>query len=355
MTKFIIRRLVQSVPTLFGITIIAYTIMALAPGGPTSALGFNPELNVQQRRAMAEALGANDPIPVQYLRWLIGDAPVEILGLQIWSGREVPVFDRQGVATDTRIGTSRGILRGDMGISTVSRKPVIEALAERLPATLELGLLAVVVGTLIGIPVGVLAAVNQGGIFDQVTRVLTVIVSAVPVFWLGLILLLIFGAWLGWLPMGNRFPLSFTGDYSVMDRVRHLILPVFTLASFGVATFSRFMRASLLDVLNQDYVRTARAKGLPDRRVWFRHGMRNALIPVATIFGPSLTTVLGGAVLTETIYSWPGMGRLVVDSVGQSDYPVIMGVVLLSAAATILGYLLSDILYAVFDPRIRLD
>ncbi|MCB9449917.1 MAG: ABC transporter permease [Anaerolineaceae bacterium] len=355
MVKYLVRRFLQAIPTLFGISIIAYFIMALAPGGPTRVLAFNPELTIQQREAMARAIGADLPIHIQYMRWLIGDAPIDIFGIQIWGGREIPVFDRRGNQVGTEIGTDLGVLRGDFGTSVISKRPVTEALAERIPATLELGVISLIVGLVVGLPVGVIAAVKQGSAFDQVTRVMAVVVSSIPVYWLGLILLLIFGATLQWLPMGNRFPLSFTGEYTLWDRIRHLILPVFTLSSFGVATFSRYMRASLLDVLNADYVRTARAKGLSDRSVWFGHAMRNALIPIATILGPAITLVISGAVLTETIYSWPGMGLLVVNAVRQSDYPVIMATVLLISVMTILGYILSDILYAVFDPRIRLS
>lgn len=354
MYKYVMRRLLQAIPTLLGVSIIAYLIMSLAPGGPTLALGFNPELTTQQREALRAALGYDDPIHIQYLRWLIGDAPIEMGGVQIWGGREMPTFDRTGAQIGTRPGTSLGVLRGDFGYSTSSRRAVTQVIAERIPATLELGLISLFVGLLIGLPVGVLAAVYQGSWFDQLTRVMAVFVSSVPVFWLGLMLLLIFGAVLGWLPMGNRFPISFSGEYTLGDRIRHLILPVFTLSSFSIATFSRYMRASLLDVINQDYIRTAQAKGLRNQTVWFKHGMRNALIPIATILGPSITLVISGAVLTETIYAWPGMGRLIVTSVNQLDYPVIMGIVLMLAVATVLGYLLSDVLYAVFDPRVRL-
>ena len=355
MTQYILRRIFQTIPTLFGITIIAYFVMSLAPGGPVAALTFDPSISVRQREAMATALGVNDPIHVQYIRWLIGDAPIKVAGVELWRGRELPTFDRRGNETGTHIGTRKGILRGDFVNSIISQRPVTDAVGVRLPATFELGSLALIVGLMLGIPIGVIAAVKQGGIFDQVTRVLAVLVSAIPVFWLGLILLLVFGSWLGWLPMGNRFPLNFSGDYTLGDRIKHLILPVFTLSSFGIATFSRFTRASVLDVLNQDYVRTARAKGLSNNQVWFKHALRNALIPVATLLGPAIPGVIAGAVLTETIYSWPGMGRLVVDSVTQQDYPVIMAIVLLTAIVTIVGLILSDVLYAVFDPRIRLS
>lgn len=355
MIKFIIRRFIQAIPTFVGITIIAYAIMALAPGGPVTALAFDPDISPKIRQAMSEALGVNDPIHEQYIRWLIGDAPIVIGNVTVWAGREMPIFDRNGDQIGTEIGASRGILRGDFGKSILSQNTVVEVIGNHIPATLELGGISLLLGTIIGITIGIIAAVYHGGWFDNITRVLAVIVSSVPVFFLGLILLLIFGVWLQWLPLGNRFPLVVTGDYSLGDRIRHLILPTLTLSSFSIATFSRFMRASLLDVLNQDYVRTARAKGLSDRLVWFKHAARNALIPIATLLGPAIPGIVTGAVLTETIYSWPGMGRLIVNSITQQDYPVIMAVVLIAAIATIIGYLLSDIMYAIFDPRIRLS
>lgn len=353
MTKYIAKRLVQAIPTLFGITIVAYLIMFLAPGNPAAQLGFDPELTVQQRRAMADAMGVNDPFHIQYARWLLGDAPIAVGPVTLWAGRELPLFDRRGNQIDTVQGTSGGVIRLDFGKSIVSKKPVMEIIWGVLPATLELGWLALAIGLVIGIPVGVYAAVKQGSLFDQATRVMSVIVSSIPVFWLGIILLLIFGSWLQWLPMGGRFPPR--PNFDTWDRISRLILPTATLASFTIATYSRFMRASLLDVLGQDYVRTAYAKGLGNRAVWFGHALRNALIPIATLLGPSLTLVITGAVLTETIYSWPGMGRLLVNSVNQQDYPMIMATVILVAIATIIGYIISDILYALFDPRVRLS
>jgi peptide/nickel transport system permease protein len=355
MTKYAIRRIIQAIPTFIGITFIAYLIMYLAPGSPATQLGFDPEMNQRQRRAMMEALGVNRPFHEQYLSWALGDAPITLLGVTIWQGREIPVFDRRGNQIDTRQGELLGVVRGDFGDSVVSKRPALEVIVERIPASAELGVVSLGVGLTFGIIVGVLAAVFQGSLFDQITRVVAVIVSSIPVFWLGLLLLLLFGATLGWLPMGGRIPPSITGEYTAWERISRLILPVVTLSSFTIATYSRFMRASLLDVLNQDYVRTAYSKGVRDRVVWFKHSLRNALIPVATLLGPSLTLVISGAVLTETIYSWPGMGRLLIDSVRQQDYNIIMGITLLLSVATILGFLLSDILYAIFDPRVRLS
>ena len=434
MTKFIIRRLIQSIPTIIGISIIVYAIMDLIPGNPLSQITQDPNLTVEDRRAIFDAYGFNDPVYIKYARWLIGDAPItfgndpswaveldngqtviidsasgeirdiretgemnsnttdtvvrrrragereitvpmaEEIALEsvsdaeivevgwlpfynsfvIWGGRNIPLYD-SGQIIGEEVGTDLGILRGDFGTSFASNRSTVDTIAVRIGPTLELGGLSLMIGLLIGIPVGVLAAVWQGSIFDQVTRIGAVVVSSIPVFWLGLMLLLIFGSTLELLPMGNRTPLRFSGEYTIGERLEHLILPVFTLSSFTIATYSRFMRASLLNVLNEDYVRTARAKGLSDRKVWFKHALRNAMIPIATILGPSFTAILAGAVLTETIYSWPGMGRLVVDSVVATDYPVVMGVVLLTAVMTVLGFLISDILYAIFDPRIRLS
>jgi peptide/nickel transport system permease protein len=226
-----------------------------------------------------------------------------------------------------------------------------------VPATAELGGLSLGVGLLMGLPIGVLSAVRRGSLFDNVSRVMAVIFSAVPIFWLGLTLLLIFGSQLHLLPMGGRHSTDYfiTGEVSVMDRIKHLILPVSVLSSGWVAVFSRFMRASTLDVLSQDYIRTAKAKGLREQQVWFVHASRNALIPIATILGPALPGIIGGALITETIFSWPGVGRTAYGAVLAYDYPVIMATVILVSFTTIIGYLLSDILYALIDPRIRLS
>jgi peptide/nickel transport system permease protein len=343
MTKYIARRLLQSIPTMLGITIISYVIMALAPGGPVAAMTYNPKFTPQERQALAEKLGVNDPIWVQYIRWLIGDE---------W--RMIDVKDAEGNVVGTERGTNRGILRGDFGRSFTANKPAMDVIIDKIPATLELAVIAFVIGLLIGVPIGTIAAVQQGKLFDQITRVLAVFLSAVPAFWLGLILLLIFGSWLQILPMGNRFPLTLTGDFTPLERVKHLILPVLVLATGDIALYSRFVRAAVLDVLTQDYIRTAKSKGVSDRIVWFKHATRNALIPIATIVGPAIPALIGGSLIVEQIFSWPGMGRLAFSAVQQQDYAVVMGTVLLAGAATILGYLLTDILYALADPRVRL-
>ena len=182
---------------------------------------------------------------------------------------------------------------------------------------------------------------------------MAVVFSAVPTFWLGLMMLLIFGSWLRILPMGNRYPLMLMGDPSFGDRLRHLIMPVAVLTLTPIAIYSRFMRAAILDVLNKDYVRTAKSKGLGDRRIWYLHAMRNALIPMATLIGPAIPSLIGGALVVELIFSWPGVGRLTFEAVTQQDYNVVMASVVIGAVVTIVGYLLTDVLYALADPRVR--
>lgn len=342
MIKYTIRRLIQAIPTFFGITIFSYMLMAAAPGGPVAALTFDPRITPQQRQRLAQQLGLNDPLPVQYLRWLVGDDWMQ--------------FDTDGDGEMDSYGTRRGILRGDFQRSFTARRPVLDVITERIPATLELGAASLMLGVAVGVPIGILAATRKGGWFDNLTRVLAVVFNAIPIFWLGLILILVFGSWLGVLPMGGRCPPVLTGGCPpVYGRIEYLILPTFVLATGAIAIYSRYMRASMLDVMSQDYMRTAHSKGLTNRVVWFKHGARNAFIPLATFLGPAITGLLSGAAITETIFSWPGMGRLAVNSVTSQDYPVVMGVVIITAIATMLGYILSDILYALVDPRIRFD
>lgn len=340
MTKFIIKRLIQGIPTLFGITILSFGIMSAAPGGPTAALNFSPNSTQEQQEQLRERFGIDDPVYVQYARWMVGDL---IEGGEIYG---------------------KGILRGDFGRSFSLKKPVNDVIAEKIPATLELTGISLIVGLLIGMPAGILSAVWQGSIFDQFTRVFSVIAQAIPGFWLGLMLILIFGGSRDWsldlLPMGNQCNLTDTEVIlsgkcpPLYERLDYLVLPVFVLATGWIALFSRFMRASVLDVLNQDYVRTARAKGLHANRVWFVHATRNALIPIATFLGPAIPGLLSGAVITEQVFSWPGLGRTFLSAVNQQDFPIVMASALIGGVGTVVGYLLSDILYAFIDPRIRL-
>jgi peptide/nickel transport system permease protein len=356
MFRYIVRRFVQAVPIFFGITVLSYMLMLAAPGGPVGALTFDPRMTVREREAIAARLGVNDPWAIQYLRWMLGDDWMrwDSDGDELADHAFLLPLDADGDGEPEPPGERRGILRGDFGRSFFQRRPVVDVIVERIPATFELGISSLVFSLAVGIPIGILAAVKRGGRFDNFTRVMAVVFNAVPVFWLGLILILIFGSRLNVLPMGGRCQTTLTGGCPPLyERVEFLILPMIVLATAGIAGFSRLMRASMLEVISQDYVRTAHAKGLSPRVVWFKHSARNALIPIATFLGPALTLVLSGAAITETIFAWPGLGRVAVGAVIQRDYPVVMAVTIMTAVATILGYILSDIMYAVIDPRIR--
>lgn len=387
MIKYVVRRLIQAIPTLFGISVLSYLLMLLAPGGPVAALSFSPNATADQRAYLAELLGVNDPPVVQYLRWLVGDDwmrwdsdgdgvsdgsfLIPLMGTSR-DRRFRPILDDNGdpVMAPLPPGDNYGIIRGDFGQSFYSgQREVTGLIFERLLPTLELGLSSLVVGLVVGIPIGILAAVWRGGFFDNFTRVAAVVFNALPVFWLGLLLIVFVGSFLpGFLltlgigdgtpllPMGSRCEQVLTGGCPpIFLRIEYLLLPTFTIATGSIAGFSRYMRASMLDVISQDYMRTAKAKGLSTRNIWFKHGAKNAMIPIATFLGPALTGVLTGAAITETIFAWPGLGRLVVNSVTQQDYPVVMATTMFVAILTILGYILSDVMYAIIDPRIRLS
>ena len=372
MTKYIIRRLIQAIPIFIGITILSYALMAAAPGGPVEILAFNNRLKPREREELKIILGINDPLPVQYLRWLLGDDWMRwdsdgdgIADGSVLIDYRGPVLNDKGnpkidEATGEMItaplppGNRRGIVRGDFGVSFYFKRPAQDVLLERLPATLELSLASFIVGTTLGIGVGILAAIYHRRAFDEASRVGAVIVNSVPNFGLGLLLILVFGSTLQILPLAGRCKTTLDPTCPPLpQRLEYLIMPTIVLAADGVAGYSRFMRASMLDVVSQDFIRTARSKGLPERRVWLRHGLRNAFIPIATFLGPSITFLLSGAVVTETVFSWPGVGRQVINAVTQRDNPVVMIVVIYAAIANILGYLLSDIMYALIDPRIR--
>ncbi len=342
MTRFIIRRLIQAIPTLLGITLLSYLIMTAAPGDPVSLLTFDPNISIHERERLAERLGTNDPWPVQYMRWLLGDD---------WRK-----FDTNGDGEADSWGDNKGILRGDFGRSFIYRQNPLNLIFERMPATLELGIATIIVGIGLGVPIGLLAAVWRGSFFDNSTRIIAVIGNSIPNFWLGFILIMVFGGrGLDLLPMGGQCAPTRGGCPPLYERIEYLILPTFVLALGLIAGYSRYMRAAMLETIGSDYVRTAQSKGLTNRVVWFRHGARNAMIPLATFLGPALVSVFGGAVITETIFSWPGVGRFLINSLTSQDYPVIMAQVLVFSVLTILAYIISDILYAVFDPRIRLS
>jgi peptide/nickel transport system permease protein len=342
MRKYIIRRLLQSIPTFFGITMISFLLMLAAPGDPVTLITFNPTSTPEGAARLRRQLGLDQPPLMQYLYWLIGNDWVQI--------------DVDGDGEGDVYGTRQGFLRGDLGQSLQHRRGVMELLGERIPATLQLTFSALVFGYLVGITLGILAAVYNRSWFDQSSRVLSVVGNAVPSFWLGLIMIIVFSVNLGLLPMGGiRDITRTTSDTTLGESLRYMLMPVLVLSLGIIATVSRFMRAEVLEVMGQDYIMTARAKGLRNRRVVISHALRNAMIPIAALIGPGLGSLLGGAVIIEQVFSWPGMGRLVVNGVFQRDYPLLMGSVVIGSILYILGVLFSDILYAWIDPRIRLE
>jgi peptide/nickel transport system permease protein len=348
MTRHVLRRLFQGIPTIFGVTLISYLIMIAAPGGPAALMTFgNTDENNAQRQIIEERFGLNDHWVIQYLTWLTGNDWMWWKNKYNEEGNLIPRY------------TSHGILRGDFGESIRKRQPAMNLVLERIPATIELGLSALIVSFLIGIPIGIFAAAWRGSVFDNFTRISSVIGNAVPDFWLGLMFLLIFGVLMNnaW-ARGNRCNLtenSRTGCSAVpiYHRLEYLLLPTIVLAYGGIANNSRFMRTSMLDTINSDYIRTARAKGLQNRTVWFRHAARNSLIPIATRLGPAIIGTIGGAVVIETIFSWPGMGLLVIEAVNGRDHPVVMASVVVASVLVVFGYIMADIFVAAADPRVR--
>jgi len=315
MKRYVIRRTIQSVFLLLAITVIGFMLMYLAPGGPVQFYE-DPRVTPERLKELERRLGLDQPLPVQYLRWL-------------W-----------------------GIVRGDFGRSYVSRRPVLDMIVERLPATVMLSGSSLILGLVVGIPLGIYAAIKRGKLFDTLVRITTVAGNAIPHWWLALIMIIFFSSTLRILPAGGMYTI---GDGSIPDRLRHLILPAM-LSAFGAwLTLSQFLRSEVLDVLRADYVTTARAKGLPERLVMSRHALRNALLPVVTIMGGALAGLISGAVLFEYVFSWPGMGRLAVEAVYKRDYPLLMALLIISSSLVILGNLLADIVYSVVDPRVKLE
>ncbi|MEX2445159.1 MAG: nickel ABC transporter permease [Alkalispirochaeta sp.] len=304
MYQYIMRRLLLTIPVVIGVSLIVFSIIRLLPGDPARALaGVNatPEY-IQQVR---DRYGLDDPIHIQYGNFM------------------------------------RGLVTGDLGTSTFSRRPVTTEIGERFPRTLTLASISLLIATVVGVSAGIVSATRRNSIFDNASMFAALVGVAAPVFWLALMLQLLFAVQLRWLPA--------TG----MGSVRHLILPSITLGMASAALMARITRSSMLDVLKQDYITTARSKGLAERVVIYKHALKNALIPVVTVLGLQFGILLGGAVLTETVFAWPGVGRLLVDAILRRDYPVVQGTVMLLALLFVIINLVVDVIYAFLDPRIH--
>lgn len=314
MGRYIARRLAQTVILLWLVTVMTFGLVLSAPGGP--AVLFEPGITVEQMEQMRQAMGLDQPVYVQYLRWL------------------------------------KNLLRGDMGSSYTLGMPVSELIATRLPATMFLSVAALGFAICVGIPLGVVAAINRGGIIDNLVTLISFFGISVPVFWYGLMLIILFAVNLQWLPAGGMMTV---GESSLLDLLAHLVLPAAVIGTVNMAQITRYTRSAMIDVLNADYIRTARAKGLAETRVLFKHALRNGMISVITVIGLLLPRIAAGAAVTEQVFAWPGMGQLAVRAAFQRDYPTIMGVTLVVSAVVVISNLLTDIVYAYIDPRIRFD
>jgi peptide/nickel transport system permease protein len=342
MARYIVRRSIQSFFLIWISTLIAFTIYQLAPGGPLQFLEDDPNATGADANRLEQLYGLNRTIPVRYITWLAGED---------W----LPESDywRSGLCLSDPTRCGRGIIRLDFGRSFFFKgRLAIDVIVERIPATFTLAFASLVLSVVGGVPLGIYAALNRGKLPDHIIRVSTVLVNTVPHWWLGLLLLIILGGYLGWVPLSG---METIGDGSLLDRLHHLILPATVSAIGGWIGFSRILRFEMLEVLNQDYVRTARAKGLSEKLVVLRHVLRNAILPFVTGLSGIFLLALSGSVLFETVFSWPGMGRLFITAVNARDFPVMMALFVIGSFLGVLGLLMVDILYSFVDPRVKYD
>jgi peptide/nickel transport system permease protein len=345
MTIYIARRFIQTIILLFLLSIILFALVNLAPGGPLSAYGGR-RIRPEKVEILKRQFGLDKPLPIQYLYWLAGNDWIQV--------------DTDNDGLKDEFGSRKGILRGDFGFSYRTREPVLEEIGLRLPNTVTLMGITMLTALVIAIPIGIYSAVKQYSIFDFFATTFSFAGQAIPEFWLGLLLILIFYAWLRnpvtgepLLPPGGMSALE--RGFSLSDRLSHLVLPVLTGALGWIAWYSRFLRSSLLEIIPLNYLRSARARGLPERRVILKHALKNAMIPIVTLLALDLPYIFTGAVLIETIFSWPGMGRLYYQAAVERDYPLLMAVLIIGAGFIILCNLLADILYGYLDPRVRYE
>jgi len=319
MKLYIINRILQLIPLLFGITLISFFIMHLAPGDPTQ-LFINPNVSPEELIRIRSNWGLDQPIFIQYFYWL------------------------------------KNAICGNFGVAYIINRPVMDVILEKLPATLLLTGTVFILELLIAIPLGVISAVKKNSWFDNFVTIFTFAGMAIPSFWVALILILVFSLKLGWFPAGGMLdPLANDTNFIsyLINISKHLTLPVISMVVVGLAGLTRYQRASMLEIIKEDFIRTARAKGMPESVVIFKHALRNAVIPIVTLLGLSLPDLFSGAFIAETIFAWPGMGRLGVYAVFSRNYPLIMGIVVISSVLIVLGNLFADIGYSLVDPRIR--
>jgi peptide/nickel transport system permease protein len=334
MKWYVIKRLLQIIPVVIGVTLIAFALIHLAPGDPVRTM-LGQHATQQEIDDIRGKYGLDQPLYVQYFIWL-GD-----------------------------------VLHGDLGRSILSHEQVTTEIASRFPNTIELAIAAMIFAIIIGVIAGIISATKQYTVADYSVMGIALFGISMPVFWLGIMLMMIFGVFLGWLPIGGRIdlllPFNRITGFMVVDSIitgngaalisvlRHLILPAIALGTIPMAIIARTTRSSMLEVLRQDFIRTERAKGLSERKVIYKHAVRNAMVPVVTVIGLNFGLLLSGAILTETVFSWPGVGRLVIDSVYARDYPLVIGCILVFALVFVIVNLITDLLYTYIDPRIHYD
>ena len=359
MTNYLIRRVITMVIVLFLSTIAIFAILNAAPGGPLDGLRMqnadrNRQVTAQDFARLENMLGLDKPVQLRYVVWILGDDWIE--SLPVW----FTGYNTYGEPFEN--GDDKGVLRGDWGDSwAVSRgNDVLDVIKTRLGNTVILMSAATILSLVVAVPIGVFSAVKQYSTLDYAATTFSFIGISMPVFWLGLMMIILFSLkfkeWgLPSLPSGGVESLRGVGAGTVLDRAIHLIMPTLVLSLLYMATWSRFMRTSMLDVLHQDYVRTARAKGLVERVVIAKHAFRNALIPLITIIALQISALFGGAVLTETVFAYNGMGRLYFEAIGRSDWPLVMGYLLILSVLVVVSNLVADVAYVIADPRIRYD
>lgn len=356
MTVYIIRRLLQAIPLLFIVSIVLFVLMQ-SSGDPLATLGGRVPPRPEDRERLRRQLGLDQPIMTQYVYWVVGTAPIRIGNITIWPGREYPVYDRNtGEITRMREGDRKGVLRGDFGISIVTRQPAMEVIRARIGNTLLLMLTAEGIAITLALIIGIYSAIRQYSWVDNLVTTLSFVAFSVPIFLLALILMYLFAvrfkAWgLPYLPTTGMYNPSVGRTFQ--EVARHMVLPVTTIALISIAGYSRYIRSTMLEVIKSDYIRTARSKGLPERRTLFVHAFKNASLPIVTLIGLNLPFLITGAVVTETIFAWPGMGRMFIDHLYRSDVAVIMGLLMIITVAVVVTQLLTDIIYTWLDPRIR--
>ena len=316
MSRYLIRRTLGAIPLLFGVAALSFIFMQRAPGGPDAMYARLPRMTDERLAELRAGLGLDESVPVQFGRWM------------------------------------GNLLTGDLGTSYVQHRPVWQVIWDVFPNTVYLMMAGLAIALVLSLLFGVIAARNPYGVFDNVTAFISYFGLAMPVFWLGLMLQILFAVKLGWLPSAGMHT---AGETGLLDFLKHLILPAFTIAIGSIATWSRYVRASTIEQINADYVRTARAKGMAEPAILSRHVLRNSLTPFITVVAIDIPLYLTGAVLVETVFSWPGMGRLFFDSLSRRDYPVLMGILMLGAVLIIIGNLIADLIYARLDPRVSFE